>query len=167
MIVTAFQKSDLWYGKAIMPIIAAVENAELTISRSGCRYLVEINRNGHVIQIIPKKGTPQPRIKTKAPTWGFNFTSRERDFLARMVNSDQTVFLCLVCGEKALYVLKGNAAIDAMTPGMVKPQMALSVQLKNGMYYMMSPNTRRIPIRPSSRSAFMTRLFQQSNNNSL
>jgi hypothetical protein len=167
MIVTTFQTGDLWYGRALMPIIAAVENAEITIRRSGSRYIVSINRNGHAIQIMPKYGTPQTRSKTKTISWGFNFTSKERDSLAQMVNNDQTVFLCLVCGAKAFCALKGKAAIEAMTPETGKPQKALCVQLKNGRYYLMGPRTRNVPRSPSSRPVFMTCLLQELDHNSL
>jgi hypothetical protein len=167
MIVTTIQKGDLWYGRAFMPIIAAVGNAEITISRSGSRYIVSINRNGHVIQIMPKYGRPQTRTKTKTITWGFNLTCKERDSLAQMVNNDQTVFLCLVCGAKAFCAIKGKAAIEAMNPETGKPQQALRVQLKNGRYYLMGPRTKNVSRSPSSRSTFMNRLFQELDNNSL
>lgn len=164
MIVTALQKGDLLYGRALMPIIASVGNAEITIRRSGSRYIVSIHRNGHAIQIMPKYSRPHTRTKNKTTTWGFNFTSKERDYLAQQVNSEQTVFLCLVCGASALYALKAKTAIEAMNPDMEKRQKALRVQLKNGRYYLIGSGTRNVPRSLSSRSTFMTRLFQALDN---
>ena len=150
MFATPFQSRDLRYAKALMPIIAAVEKGEITISPSGSRYLVAIKIDGHVINLIPKKSKTQKQIK--ATTWGFNFTTMERDSLAQMVNSNQRVFLCLICGDKALCAIEGKAAVGVMTPDSGKQQLSLRVKFKNGMFYVINSNKIPVCIRKYSRS---------------
>lgn len=151
MLVTTLQKQDIWYVKALLPILNHEKCVKLErICGQRASYLINDSR-----LLALKKGRTWKQKKGKA--WNFFFLSSLSEFLVQKAASTKKVFLLLVCGNEVVCVIKWSDGFRLMDSDAGGRQSWLRVTCKNGKYYVTGPNKIGKTISPAryTRSVFV------------
>ncbi|MDP3090836.1 MAG: hypothetical protein Q8N04_09175 [Nitrospira sp.] len=152
MPVTTLQKQDIWYAKALLPILNHEKCVKLElICGQRASYLINDDR-----LLALKKGRTWKQKKGKA--WNFFFLSPLKEFLVQKAAATKKVFLLLVCGNEVVCAIKWSNGFRLMGGDAGGRQSWLRVTCKNGKYYVTGPNKIGETISPAryTRSDFVS-----------
>jgi hypothetical protein len=155
MPVTTLQKQDIWYAKALLPLLNHEKCVKLEpICGQRASYLINDDR-----LLALKQGRTWKQRKGKA--WNFFFLPRLREFLAQEAAANKRVFLFLVCGNEVVCAIKWSDGGRLMGDDADGRQSWLRVTCKNGKYSVTGPNKSGKPISPAqyTRPVFVSQIL--------
>jgi hypothetical protein len=139
MRIADLEKRDIWYAKAVLPVLAYKECTTIVpMHRKKACYLINEDR----LLLVKRSRTKGKKVLA----WQFNFPSKEQKFLAQQAHIGKKVFLFLVCGNKVCGI-KWNDAVPLMDHDADGRQQALRVACKNGQYSVTGSNKSEKPLR--------------------
>jgi hypothetical protein len=151
MVGVVQRQQDIWHAKALLPALTNPEFQRLEcIPGKRTRYIL----NGERLLIIKQGKT---RKRKAHLIWQFNFSAQEAKSLSVAVNSNQKVFLCLVCDNVAVCILKGEQGMSYLGNGAGDRQLSLWAEKKNNSEWydlIDCKNKSTFKARPSSRTRF-------------